>query len=334
VDPTPDGAFSDGNGILEPGETVRVRPSWKNLGGTPLALSGTASGLTGPPGATYTPNDSTANYGSIAAGATADCSAIGDCYEFSVSDPATRPVTHWDARFNESLSDGDPATVRLLHIGDSFQDVPRNHVFYQFIERILHNGVTTGCTPSTYCPDATVFRLQMAVFVARTQAGGDANVPVSGTAHGQPYNCVSGGTSLFSDVPPSNAFCRHVHYIYSTNVTTGCEPGKYCPDPNLTRAQMALFISRAIAGSDVAVPQTYGPDPVTGRSYSCNPASPNLHFTDITTSDIFCRATHFLWARDVISGFPDGSYGPSVAVTRGAMARFLANGFKLGLYGP
>ena len=194
--------------------------------------------------------------------------------------------------------------------------------------------MTTGCTPYTYCPDATVFRLQMAVFIARTRAGGDANIPVSGTAQGQPYNCAAGGTSLFSDVPPTNPFCRHVHYIYSTNVTTGCEPGKYCPDPNVTRAQMALFISRAIAGNDAAVPVAYGPDPVTGRSYSCNPGSPNLHFTDITTSDIFCRATHFLWAKDVISGFPDGSYGPTLEVTRGAMAKFLANGFKLVLYGP
>jgi hypothetical protein len=97
---------------------------------------------------------------------------------------------------------------------------------------------------------------------------------------------------------------------------------------------MALFIARAIAGSDAAVPVAYGPDPVTGRSYSCNPGSPNLHFTDITTSDIFCRAAHFLWAKDVISGFPDGSYGPTLEVTRGAMAKFLANGFKLVLYGP
>jgi hypothetical protein len=59
-----------------------------------------------------------------------------------------------------------------------------------------------------------------------------------------------------------------------------------------------------------------------------------LHFTDVTTSDIFCRATHYLWAKDVISGFPDGSYGPALNVTRGALAKFLANGFNLQPYGP
>jgi len=97
---------------------------------------------------------------------------------------------------------------------------------------------------------------------------------------------------------------------------------------------MALFVARGIQGSDAAVPMTYGPDPVTGRSYSCNPGAPNLFFTDVTTADIFCRHAHFLWATNVISGFPDGSYGPSLLVTRGAMAKFLANGFGLRLYGP
>jgi hypothetical protein len=84
-----------------------------------------------------------------------------------------------------------------------------------------------------------------------------------------------------------------------------------------------------MAGSDAAVPQTYGPDPVTGRSYSCNPAAPSLHFTDITTDDLYCRHTHYLWATDVVCGYSDGTYGPGLFVTRSAMAKFLANAFKL-----
>jgi hypothetical protein len=31
----------------------------------------------------------------------------------------------------------------------------------------------------------------MAIFIARSQAGGDGNVPVSGSAQGNPYNCVA-----------------------------------------------------------------------------------------------------------------------------------------------
>jgi hypothetical protein len=336
VDPVANGGLSDGNGVFEPGERVFVRPSWKNAGGGPLNLSGTASLFSGPAGATYTLNDSAADYGSIASGATTNCATTGNCYEMTASNPVTRPLTHWDATFTETLSDGDPVLVRKLHIGQSFTDVPKNHTFYSFVERILHNGVTTGCTGTTYCPDDTVFRLQMGIFIARAQAGGDGNVPVSGSAQGNPYNCVGGGISQFTDIDPSNPFCRHVHYMFATGVTTGCvttPPRQYCPSDNVTRGQMALFIARAVAGSDAAVPVTYT-DPITARSYSCNAGTPNLHFTDIATTDIFCRHTHYLWAKDVISGFPDGSFGPGLFVTRGAMAKFLANGFNLKLYGP
>ena len=337
VDSSANGAFSNGNGVLEPGERVVVVPGWKNLTAALLALAGSVTAWTGP-GATYAVYDSAADYGSLAGGAAADCAtATGNCYQVSVSSPPTRPSTHWDAALTETLDDGDTPRIWPVHVGESFSDVPKTHVFYSFVERILHNGVTTGCTLSTYCPEDNVFRLQMAAFLARAQAGGDANVPAAGSAQGNPYNCASGGVSLFTDVAPTDPFCRHVHYIFGTGVTTGCvttPPRQYCPGDFVTRGQMALFVARGVAGSDAAVPLTYGPDPGTGRSYSCSPSTPDLHFTDVSTSDIFCRHVHYLWARNVISGFPDGTYGPALLVSRGAMAKFLANGFNLQLYGP
>ena len=200
-----------------------------------------------------------------------------------------------------------------------------------FVLGIANAGITNGCTPTAYCPDNSVFRLQMAVFLARAQAGGDGNVPASGIAQGQAYACAVNGTSLFSDVAPTNPFCRHVHDIYGTGVTTGTEPGKFSPDPYVTRGQMAMFIARALTGSDAAVPLTYGPDPATGRSYSCDPARPNLHFTDVATTDQFCRHANYLWAKDVDTGIYDGTFQPSANVTRAVMAKFLATGFKVSM---
>jgi hypothetical protein len=335
VDSSANSGLSNGDGILEPGETVIVRPSWKNSGGGSLPLSGTASAWVGPAGATYSTGDSAADYGVIPAGGSADCgTSTGNCYAVTVSKPAARPVTHWDSALSEALSNGDPSKTWNLHVGESFTDVPKTHVFYPFVETLLHNGITTGCTATAYCPDDAVFRLQMAVFLARAQAGGDEDVPAEGFAQGSAYDCAPGGTSLFTDVDPASPFCRHVHYNFRTGVTTGCEPGKFCPNPKVSRGQMAMFIARAVAGGDASVPKTYGPDPQTGRTYSCDPTTPNVRFTDIKTSDIYCRHVHYLWAKDVISGFPDNSYGPSLDVTRGAMAKFLSNGFGLKLYGP
>jgi len=49
----------------------------------------------------------------------------------------------------------------------SFTDVPTSHPFFQFIEALAASGITAGCTATQYCPDATVTRGQMAVFLSR-----------------------------------------------------------------------------------------------------------------------------------------------------------------------
>jgi len=51
-----------------------------------------------------------------------------------------------------------------------FADVPTNHPFAAFIERLASEGITSGCAtgPARYCPDSGVTRGQMAVFLVRT----------------------------------------------------------------------------------------------------------------------------------------------------------------------
>ena len=99
---------------------------------------------------------------------------------------------------------------------------------------------------------------------------------------------------------------------------------------------MAIFIARALVApaGGAAIPLAYGPDPVTGLSYSCDAGSPNLHFTDVSTSDSFCKHVHYLWAKGIIGGCSATEYCPAAEVNRGAMAKFIANGFELELYGP
>ena len=51
----------------------------------------------------------------------------------------------------------------------TFNDVPTNHPFFQWIEALSASGVTGGCNaaPPLYCPDNFVTRGQMAVFLAK-----------------------------------------------------------------------------------------------------------------------------------------------------------------------
>ena len=49
----------------------------------------------------------------------------------------------------------------------TFADVPTDHIFFQYIEALSASGITGGCGPGIYCPDAPVTRGQMATFLAK-----------------------------------------------------------------------------------------------------------------------------------------------------------------------
>ncbi|HTO78043.1 MAG TPA: S-layer homology domain-containing protein [Thermoanaerobaculia bacterium] len=334
VDPLAE-STADGDFVLEPGETALVEPSWKNVSGSPVSMENTASAFTGPAGSTYAIAHGVADYGSMSAGAIASCAAQGNCYSLSVEAVQPRPATHWDTTFLETPSTGDGAKTWTLHIGDSFSDVPRSQPFYRKIETLLHSGITSGCAATTFCPDEDVTRGEMAIFIAKGMAGGGGGIPVSGAWNGHPYNCAPDGVSLFSDVTTKDLFCKHVHYLAVQNVTLGCTSDRFCPGDAIDREAMAGFIAKALvapAGGG-AVPATYT-DASTRLSYSCDPASPNLHFSDVLAADSFCKHVHYLWARGIISGCGGTQYCPGDPVTRDQMAKFLVNAFELLLYGP
>jgi hypothetical protein len=126
-----------------------------------------------------------------------------------------------------------------------FTDVAPTNVACPAIHFIYSQGITTGCGSGIFCPNTLLPRWQMAIFLARSMLGPGVPIPTSGTVSGNPYDCVSGGNSLFTDVAPTNVACPAIHYIYSQGVTTGCAAGLYCPAVDLPRWQMAIFLVRA-----------------------------------------------------------------------------------------
>jgi len=323
------GTTSNVNGILEPGETVMLEPAWDNASSGTVSPTGTASSFTGPAGATYTLADAAAGYGSVSPVTTASCTSTGNCYRIGVSNPATRPAFHWDATITETLSSGATKT-RTLHIGRSFTDVPPAHWAYPYVENLFHNGITVGWSGSEYAPTLAVKRLHMAIFLARAMTG-EMTFPVTGTVPGMgAYNCTSGGTSVFSDVPPSSGMCSAIHYIASRSVTLGCNPGQYCPYQTVKRYQMALFLARAMTG-ETDFPQS---GTVPGRgAYNCSAGGHSV-FSDVRPTDSWCTAVHFIASKEVTVGCGGDKYCPYDDVGRGQMAAFLVRAFGLTLYGP
>jgi hypothetical protein len=293
---------SAGNRVLEPGETVVVAPSWRNLNGAPQTFGGTLGGITGPAGLTYSIVDATALYGTVPSAAVGPCT---DCYGVAVSDPAVRPQTHVDASAVEAIDPDAQGQMKAwtLHVGRSFSDVPTTNPFYRFVETLLHHGVTGGCSSTSYCPAAGTSREQMAVFVLVAKEGA-GYVPPACTA------------PVFGDVPPSSPACPWIEELARRGVVGGCGGGNYCPGAMVTREQMAVFVLRTL-------------DPALAP-----PACATPMFDDVPPSSPFCRWIEELARRAVVSGCGGGNYCPLGPVTREQMGVFISVTFSLALYGP
>jgi hypothetical protein len=75
-----------------------------------------------------------------------------------------------------------PVAVSASH---TFTDVPDTHIFHSDIAWMADNGITSGCTPTEYCPGDSVTRGQMAKFlrnVAENKVVDAATAETAGTA--------------------------------------------------------------------------------------------------------------------------------------------------------
>jgi len=114
--------------------------------------------------------------------------------------------------------------------GTMFTDVPANAFGAKHIELLANLGISTGCGGGKFCPNGTVTRDQMAVFLLRTLLGSGFVPPAA--------------TGKFTDVPVSNPFAKWIEELSRRNITGGCGLNLYCPTNTNTRGEMAAFIGR------------------------------------------------------------------------------------------
>ena len=116
-------------------------------------------------------------------------------------------------------------------VGNVFGDVPASHWAAAWIEQLYAEGITVGCGDGGFCPETTVTRDQMAIFLLRAEHG-DAYVPPT-------------MTGVFTDVPVGYWAGDWIEQLYLEGITGGCSTGLYCPTKTVTRDQMAVFLVRA-----------------------------------------------------------------------------------------
>lgn len=124
------------------------------------------------------------------------------------------------------LDGADPPTVPQAR----FDDIDSGSFYAPFVERLHQLGVTSGCGDgSRFCPHDNVTRAQMAAFVSRA------------------FKLPDGLDPDFADVPAEAWYAAEVAKLAAVGITRGCGDGsRFCPHDNVTRAQMATFLVRAM----------------------------------------------------------------------------------------
>ena len=88
-------------------------------------------------------------------------------------------------------------------------------------------GITSGCGGGRFCPDGLVTRGQMATFLSRA------------------FDLASTPTDFFGD-DEASTHERAINRLAASGITSGCAPGRFCPDGIVTRGQMAAFLHRGL----------------------------------------------------------------------------------------
>jgi predicted extracellular nuclease len=204
-----------------------------------------------------------------------------------------------------TVGDSTPAAFTIY----TFADTLPTAWYWKWVEGFYAKGITTGCAlnPFRYCPERPVTRAEMAVFILRAK---NADVPG--------YAPSPIATDIFSDVPVTNKQWMQpwIEEFYEQGITSGCVAApnlQFCPERQVTRAEMAVFILRAKYGASYTPPPATGifsDVPVAGKEWM-QPWIEQLYHDEITSG---CSTD-------------PKNYCPEQPVTRAQMAVFIDRAF-------
>lgn len=210
----------------------------------------------------------------------------------------TAPVP--ETRSTASFCQDVPAT-------NPFPDVTDSNTFAAQIRCLAAAEITQGQADGTYGPRETVRRDQMATFIARMIDKAKA-LDVDGSLKALPaYD----GTNRFTDTTDDSVHAPAINRLAAVGIVAGGPGGRpatqYGPGLDVTRAQMASFINRAIKH-------------LTGDKLSTT----DSYFTDLDRVSPDVRGDiNGIASEGIATGQGDGRYLPSGTVRRDAMSAFL-----------
>ena len=144
-------------------------------------------------------------------------------------------------------------------------------------------------------------------------AAHQGNTPRTGTITVAGVNFTVLQGAYFNDVPTTHPFYTFIGQLSARGITVGCGSGDFCPESNVTREQMAIFIERALG---VFTP----------------PAPSRQTFVDVPPSLMSYPFIEDFARRGITVGCSSSLFCPTTSVTREQMAIFVMR--ALGVFDP
>jgi Tol biopolymer transport system component len=112
----------------------------------------------------------------------------------------------------------------------------------------------------------------------------------------------------YLDVPASHWAASEIGACTTAGIVSGYPDGSYQPGAAVTRDQMAVYVSRALAGGEENVPECTGVPT----------------FPDVPETFWALDHVEYSVSQNVVAGYQDGNYYPGYQVTRDQMAVYVA----------
>jgi hypothetical protein len=204
---------------------------------------------------------------------------VPDC----VYDASTGMVTFKTAHFSN---------YAVAYNDVSFTDV--SGWYADYVNYLAARGIVGGTGDGQFSPDANITRAQFVMILANL-SGNDLSAYTS---------------SGFTDVSASDWYFAAVQWAYKNDIASGYA-GKFSPNANITREQMAAMLYNYAKHTGIDVSNAMG---MSIRE-----------FTDYSSISNYAM-TPIQWAinKKIISGTGDGSFTPQAYATRAQSAKMIA----------
>ena len=221
----------------------------------------------------------------------------------------TDPMVFYQAKDNSEMN----MHIETSQLGYSntsnsqFTDVAITYWAATWIESLYDSNITMGCVadPPQFCPEGTLTRAQMAVFLGRA---------IYGTI--DPPDSDGEIAGIFTDIPDNFWAGPWIEKLYQDGITRGCseDPLRFCPHHEITRDQMAVFLIRYLYGDETNLP---GP---TGEI-----------FADVSKDHWAAAEIEQLFREGITMGCGTDPliYCPNLITSRAEIAAFLVRTFDL-----